>query len=283
MPSAKLSAPKSAAEDPAAAKAAVATILEDPAAKAPDISFPPDEYVTLPGGLHRGGTVIKHAIVRELTGADEEALAKSSQAVNPFHFVNTLLERGTVRIGDEDEKETRKLLRELLIGDRDALILGIRRATYGNEIELKDWVCPACGDMSDLAVTLHDIPAREIETTQDTFDVPLRKGGKATVRLAIGEDQLTIYENLKLSQPERDTMLLSRCVLSIAGRDGGSRAMAGFSSLARDLSIPDRKAILRELVDRQPGPRFNEIKHTHGACGNEVALLIGVGDLFRDI
>ena len=282
MPS-KLSAPKNAAEDPLGANAAVAAILEDQAATAPDIGFPPDEYVTLPGGLRKGSDVIRHAIVRELTGADEEALAKSSQAANPFHFVNTLLERGTVRIGDEDEKETKKFLRELLIGDRDALILGIRRATYGNEIELKDWICPACGDMSDLAVTLHDIPTNEIEIPEDTFEVPLRKGGKAVVRLAIGEDQLTVYENLKLSQPERDTMLLSRCVLSISGKDGGSRAMAGFSSLARDLSIPDRKAILTQLVDRQPGPRFSEIKHTHGACGNEVALLIGVGDLFRDI
>ena len=103
----------------------------DSASPEPDPEIPPNDLVDLPGGIIRAD-VIRTAVVRELTGKDEEALARASQSLNPFHFVNTLLECGVVRFGQEDESETRQLLKEALIGDRDALILGIRRATYGD-------------------------------------------------------------------------------------------------------------------------------------------------------
>ena len=58
--------------------------------------------------------------------------------------------------------------------------------------------------------------------------------------------------------------------------------MAGHGSVTLNLSIPDRRAIIKALADKQPGPRLNEVKFTHQACGNEVTLLIGIGDLFLD-
>jgi len=271
-------------EDPEAVTKALSAAINDMPAPVP----PPDTLVHLPGGLLLGSETLSTAEVRELTGEHEEILARAAQAVpgNVFHFMNALLECGTVRIGTEEPGSTRKLLKNLLVGDRDALIIGIRKATYGDDIEIEKWVCPNCGESSDLVVPLADIPVRELGSIRENqvFTLPLRKGRTAEVRLATGADQLAVFEERKLSIAERDTLLLSRCLLSITDPDDTKHTTAGFAlTYARGLSVPDRHAILRELNDRQPGPRISDMTIKHDTCGEEVDLMLGIVDLFRDI
>lgn len=271
-------------QNPEKANADVAAVL-DAATKAdfPVLADPPPDLVELPGGLVKGDELIRTATVRELTGEHEETLARAMAALNPFHYVDTLLACGTTGIGDETTPAgIKKLLRELLVGDRDALVLGIRRATYGDSIELPDWQCPECGEAEDLEVTLHDIETRTLDDprTDTTFEVPLRKGGNALVRLANGGDYVSIFENLKWTTAERDTRLLTRCVIELRDAQGSARSVQLEPGLARTMSIPDRRAVMKELAERQPGPRYNDIRFTHNACGNEVSLQIAVGDLF---
>src|SRR5215469_729441 len=104
----------------------------------PVIALPPSDLITLNGGLVKGDKVINTAIVKELTGEDEEALARAAQA-NYFHFIDRLLRCGVVQLGDEPKSQTEQLLGKLLIGDREQLLLGIREATYGDEIEVEKW------------------------------------------------------------------------------------------------------------------------------------------------
>ena len=266
-----------------AINAALAESVEMPAAEPP-----PDTLVTLPGGLVRGDRVITQVEVRELTGEHEEALARASQAqpTNLLHFVNVLLECGTVRFSTEDTTRTGQYLKDALVGDRDAILLGIRRATYGDEVEIPNWVCPECGNMTDLTVPITDIPVRELEhpAKDIMFDVPLRRGRTAEVRLANGADQQAVFENLKLSTAERDTVLLAHCLLAIRDKDGTRHITTGLAnSIARSLSLPDRHAILRQLAEAQPGPQLSDMKLTHQDCGKEVDLSIGLSDLFRDL
>lgn len=273
---------KNPLNDPIAANREIEEVLKNTIADYPTPDLPPDDLVLLPAGLLTGQDLTKSVIVRELTGEDEEALARAVQNNNVFHYVDTILEHGTVKIGDTDPEDIRKNLRNLLIGDRDAVLLGIRRATYGDEISIPEWVCPACGELADISMTLEDIPAREMDDPAESsvFTVKLRRGRSARVRLANGHDQAAVFENPKLSQAERDTVLLSRCVLTLTYEDGSERNLAGFPSLARGMSMADRKTILRELAERQPGPRFTDIKHTHGACGKEVSIAVDIGTLF---
>lgn len=275
---------KNALDNPGQTNADVAKLIADSVPDYPTPEYPPDDLVTLPGGLVRGGRTVNQVVVRELTGEDEETLARSSSST-PFHFMDTLLECGTVSIGEEPTAENKTLLKDLLIGDRDALILGIRKATYGEDIHLRDWSCPQCGLEADLTLQLEDIPVRELDDpSNDTmFDVKLRKGRKARVRLANGHDQASVLENSKYTQAERDTVLLSRCVLTLTQEDGSEQALAGFGmGIARGMSMPDRRAILREMTERQPGPQFDEIKYLHGACGSEVKLAVTISELFLD-
>lgn len=276
---------KNPLDNPEASNKEIAELISSTVSDYPTPDIPPDDLVILPGGLLADSEIVRRVVVRELTGEDEEALARAIQSGNMFHYIDTLLERGTVSIGEvSDPAGIKKVLKSLLAGDRDAVILGIRRATYGDDIELKNWVCPVCADESDISMTVEDIPQREMADpiAETTFTVALRKGRSARVRLATGYDQAAVFENLKLTQAERDTTLLSRCVLTLTSSDGSERTLAGFPSLARGMAIPDRKTILRELSERQPGPRFAEVRITHGACGSEVSVGVDVGALFLD-
>jgi len=249
----------------------------------PVIALPPSDLITLNGGLVKGDKVINTAIVKELTGEDEEALARAAQA-NYFHFIDRLLRCGVVQLGDEPKSQTEQLLGKLLIGDREQLLLGIREATYGDEIEVEKWICPNCGSEQDLVMEVADIPVKKMASPDDaTFKVNLRKGGYALVRLATGEDQLAIFEKNDWTQAQRETVYLSRCVVSLVDKDGIEHSMQGFPSLSREMPMADRHAILKELGDRQPGPKYNDIQYTCENCSKEVTVVLGLTNLFPDI
>jgi hypothetical protein len=274
--------------NPEASNAAIAAVLGDNN-NSPDWPVPEpieSDLVKLPGGLVLGDDeVITHARVRELTGADEEAIARASVSLNPFHFLNVLLECGVARIGDQPKSKTKELLKQMLVGDRDALIIGIRRATYGDTIEQEKWVCPECEGESDLSIPLDDIPVRKLDSPADAeFDVALRKGRTARVRLATGADQLGVFENLKLNLKERDSLLLARTVLSVTEANGTVNSLTGLAhGTVAAMNMVDRNKILRELADRQPGPRFSEVTFVHDICNKEVTVAVGIGEMFPDL
>lgn len=248
-----------------------------------------DNLVRLPGGLNLGNdSYIWTAVIRELTGADEEKMARASQSGNMFHFLETLLACGTEQLGDKSPAETAQLLPKLLTGDRDMLALAIRTATYGPEFEVLDYMCPLCGGItaritcSLLPEPAGDVKLRTLDHPDDAvFDVPLRHGGIASVRLPNGEDQKYLADFLKVTGSERNSALLRRCVTRIHGTDGLIRDIAAEPSVVLSMSAGDRKSILKELNDRQPGPQLMQgVRFTHIDCGKEVALPLTMGGLF---
>ena len=90
----------SAAANPAMANNLINQALaETPVQKEVNILLPSDTSVTLPGGyLSATGEIVTTAEVRELNGTDEEAIAKSNSIGKA---ILTILNRGTVKIGDE--------------------------------------------------------------------------------------------------------------------------------------------------------------------------------------
>jgi hypothetical protein len=275
----------SSTTDPMGAAAAAQAIMD-----AGKTQFPKDppkvepDEVTLPGGLIHGDEVITTATVRELTGEDEEKLYKSLASNNSFHFINTLLECGTVKIGDEPESETKALLKNLLVGDREQIILGIRRVTYGDQVTVINFKCRECeGTTAQITFEISDdITVKKLTHPRDEieFDVKLRKGSVARVRLPNGSDQQALVDQVDATLAERNTIMLQRVIINITDPNGTMHALAGEPSLALKMGIADRRTILREIADRAPGPRYNDIKFTHADCGKEVSLAIDLGDLF---
>lgn len=230
----------------------------------------PDTFVTLPGGLlDLDGSLVTEAEVRELTGEDEEALARVNQ---PGKLLLEILNRGVIRIGDE--RATRSSLDALLAGDRDALLLAIRRATFGDTVEYRDR-CPECSEFSDFEVNLKsDIPVRALDKQSDRqFTVECRVG-KVEMTLPTGVTQRDLMSNPDRTVAEINTALLAGCVMSINGMPS-----MGASSVKK-LGIRDREELSVELAKRTPGPQLNSVKKECPECGGEVTLALSLAALF---
>lgn len=258
--------------DDAVVQAAVSSIL-DPGA-APQIGPPPPGEVRLPGGLVTPEGVYTTAQVRELTGQDEEALAKAGTNVVRY---NTALLRAVDSIGGK--KPSADVLKSLLVGDREALILGIRIATFGKDVVYENVLC-ACGENLDVTLDLDTLDMIVLDDREKReFEVPLRKG-VAEVRLTTVADSDLAMElaSKDATGAEQNTLILSRCVLNINGEP-----VKGSKEKVKNLSVSDRQTILKFLAEKQPGPRYDEVKSKHEECGNEIPLYLAVDNLFRGL
>lgn len=265
-------------DSPEEAHAATQAVLkEDRESGRPRIDNPGETHVTLARGINRDGTWYRDAEVRELNGYDEEAIAAVGQSGDAYRVFDTLLMRGVVSVGGEPM--SRKVAGELLIGDREALVLGIRRATFGPEIIFERLPCTACGEPTDLTVPLDAIPSVQLDDPDRVeYEVPLRHGETAVVRLPTGADQAAVF-GIKNNRAKQDSEILSRCVLRLIRPDGTEVRRPP----AQQLAWADRDKISRFLADTQPGPRLLDFTWTHDRCGEEVPLPISLATLFRGL
>lgn len=261
--------------DPEAANAAVRRLLEgDEAQRLPVIDEPPDGAVELAAGWldpHTGETHTD-ATVRELNGADEEALSKPELGKNAGRFMQTLLARAVTRVGPVEDPPN-SLLGTLLVGDRDILLLAIRRATYGDELEMSV-ECPACSERLDVQYDIStDIPMRPF-AGERVFEQKLRHGRVVRCTLATGSDQEAFLNAGRKTLAELNTLLLSRCVTDIDGVALGTEGV-------RALGVQDRRDLLRELTERQPGPKYTDIELECPTCAKKFPMMLDLQDLFR--
>ena len=266
----------SAGQDPAAALAALSAAGLD---ASPDEDIPlieepaPDEW-SMPGGVVIDGNLFRKARVRELNGEDEEFLARALVANDFERWKQILLERGVTHLGPH--ATTPELLDQLLVGDRDALILGVRVATYGPTMDL-DVMCEHCGVESKIRIDfVAEVPIKpvtfSVETPEQTVSL---KDGFAQVRLATGADvrYLAGLENKTVA--EMNTELMARCVKEINGNRDITKATI------KSLGMSDRSRIITWMTEEQPGPEYEKVKHACTACGKETPLGLTTGDMFR--
>lgn len=267
----------SAGEAPGAAMAAIAAagLEQTPSDDIPLIDAPGQDEWPMPGGIVIDGNVFRKARVRELNGEDEEFLARALAAQDFNRYQQVLLERGVTHLGSTEA--TPELLDRLIVGDRDALILGVRIATYGETLDM-DVMCQHCGVDSKIRVDFTvDVPMKPLAFSieEPEQQVELSKGSWAMVRLANGADvrYLSGLENKTVA--EANTELLTRCVKEINGNRDVTK------QVIRSLSMRDRTALVNWMADNQPGPEYDKVKHTCVVCGKETPLELSTGDLFR--
>ena len=234
---------------------------------------PSKSEVTLPGGfITREGSLVKYAEVRELNGLDEEAIAKAGSVGRALML---MLQRGVVSIGLE--KATKEDLDNLLSGDRDALLIGIRRLTFGDTLGFS-FNCPTCREALELSLDLNkDIPFTQLDNPVEDrhFIYTSPKVGNISVSLPTGAVQKKLLENTDKTVAELNTILLTGCINSVNGAPS-----MGSATVLR-LGMADREALVTEIIKRSPGPRLSEVKTTCEACASEIPLALSLADLFR--
>jgi len=235
-----------------------------------EITPPPKLTVDLPGGyITPAGEVIREATVRELTGKDEEAVARADTVGKALL---TILSRGTVSIGQEPATE--ELLDQLLVADREALLLGIYKATFGSTVEMTAWFE---GEAKLVEVDLEEeIPVKKLEDPIADREFTLtHRNREFVVTLPTGIVQKEMLRGSDKTVSELGTMLLENTVLRIDGERVYRKDQV------RELGLSYRAKITSEISSRNPGPQFNPIKVTDPESGAEAVIPISLGGLFR--
>jgi hypothetical protein len=215
------------------------------------------------------GEPITYAEVRELTGADEEAISRLPDLSKGLML---MLDRAVVKLGNK--KPDADLMDIMLAGDRELLLLAIRKLTFGNELTVRGPLCGSCPDEITLIVDLEkDVAYKKLEGDPEfTVDCKI---GPVRVKLPTGITQKALVASTNKTAPELDTVVLKDCVLEIAGNP-----VIGPTAVL-NLSVMDRRTILNAISDRNPGPQLSETKKSCPNCGQEVSLPLTLADLFQ--
>ena len=233
--------------------------------------------IVLYRGLEKDGQWHTRARVRELRGVDEEALAAYDMSSHSdVDFLDEILKRGVVSIGDVNVERYPESLRFLIGGDRDKLLLGIAVATYGATKEFKAR-CSTCNELNEVTLDLvKDIPMRDLDDPfASSYKSTLRDNTEITWALPDGNVQAAVYAKRGLTVAARNTILLSMAVRTVNGEKPSDPV-----GWAKELGMASRSQIITEIADRQPGPQLTEgVKESCAACGAEALINLAWADL----
>lgn len=244
----------------------------------PLITDAPDPVIVLPRGLFHSGVWEKEATVRELTGKDEEQLAKAKDGLGYF---NVVLSTGVESIGALDltalsVPEREFYLSDLLIGEREQLFLKVVQVSFGNE-HVVNFTCTSCREPQEATLLLDtDFPPKKVDNVEATvLDFTTSKGDHISYRPALGSDQTAVLERRGSTIPEQNTLMLSRCITKVNGE-----MVVDPLNYARSMLMRDRLKLLDLLVDRQPAIDLTA-KTICAACGGDQTIGMGWMDFFR--
>lgn len=112
---------------------------------------------TLPRGyVDKDGNLQRDIVIREITGADQEAMLSSQLRQNPAKMFSALFARIILRLGTLEKAQINTgVTAGMTKGDRDFLILKLKEIDSGPSMEIKV-ECPGCGNKFDAMLDLAD-------------------------------------------------------------------------------------------------------------------------------
>lgn len=191
-----------------------------------------DGVCDLPGGLVLDdGRRLGRAELRPLTGREEEWVTQHAGAAS-VHLATKLLSACFVRL--ENQPVNSEMIDKLLAGDRDYLILQLRRLTLGDRFAAV-FSCPACRRAMDVEFLAQDIAIEPRPQSAAVYTWTSEDAQRVVrYRLPNGADQEAVAD---LSPGDAVETLLARCVID----DGGT-----------PLSVAERAAVIAEMDAHAP-------------------------------
>jgi len=186
-----------------------------------------EEVFLLPGGyVDESGTVHDEVQLSSLTGLDEEVLlATLDPGTCAATVVTTLLARCVKRVGSLEHVDA-SLIRELLVADRDYLIMKLRLLTLGPRVDcVLRCPDPDCGQLMDLTIDLDELEFEFKPVKQRYVTIQLLGGaarpesdglaGSVEIRFPNGADQEVCAPLFSIDKEAALAELLSRCIRRI--------------------------------------------------------------------
>ncbi len=234
----------------------------------------------LPGGyVDKSGAVNQNVVLAPLSGREEELLAgnhsRGSDSLITYILNQCIRSIGNINPVSED------IVRNLLIADRQYLLLKLREVTFGESVQATvpcPW--PDCGKKVDIDFSLENIPVIASEDKGPTYKMKLPVNAAfesvhrdVVFRLPIGDDQEVISPYLYENEAKALTMLLNRCIQSIGPiQNTGEGLFSRLSPLAR-MEIEKQMQAVAPRVELDMGANCPE-------CGREFTIPFDLQDFF---
>jgi hypothetical protein len=218
--------------------------------------------VEMPGGIHLDGNWRRDAALRPLEGRDEGFLAQQGDALSPAARTTAMLVRCLRRVGSVSAVTT-DVVRSLSVGDREALLLHLRRLTLGETMSCL-LACPACGDKLDLALDISELLVPAYEHSGDVHEMLVRADDasyRVRFRLPNGQDQERAAPLVAAAPGAAADLILRRCVHEVVDEQTGEPANSIPPSVANALDrefaqLDPQAEILLDLVCAACGVAF---------------------------
>ena len=199
-----------------------------------------ESELVLSGGLIlEDGRRLARARLRALTGIEEEWLAEGRDLASAVKVTRIL--SACVSALDGEAVDAGRI-RKLLTGDRDQLMLELRRITLGEDIAAVI-VCPACSGPMDIAFKAGEVPVEGRPQTSVWYD--FERGIR--FRLPTGGDQEAV---LGMEAEAAENALFESCV-----------------SPGVELTAEEREAVIAEMERLAPQVDL-ELDLTCPECGH---------------
>jgi len=175
---------------------------------------PEESAFVLPGGyVDEAGVAHREVILHPLTGHDQAYLASLPPATPSAAVVTQLLARSIRRIGTVPSVDA-ALVRRMLVGDREFLILKLRQMTKGSKLHVTLHCAPdGCGKDMAISLALDSIPIEERAVEGRIFTHELDAADRIEFRLPTGEDQEELAG--RTDHAAAVSELLTRCIVAV--------------------------------------------------------------------
>jgi hypothetical protein len=210
----------------------------------------------LPGGyVDETGVLHRDVVLHPLTGGDQAYLASLPPTTPSAAVITQLLARSIRRVGTLASVDA-TLVRRMLVGDREFLILKLRQITKGSRLHVA-LRCPleACGKDLEISLALDAIPIEERAVHGRIFSREL-DAGRIEFRLPTGEDQESLAA--RSDRAAAVSELLARCTLAVP----------------MPLTMAEAAPLVEEAIERS-APRVDlEVEARCPECGHAFASML---------
>lgn len=177
--------------------------------------------VVLPSGFERHGAWQRNIWLRPWCGRDEALFAEAEHASSPAARTTALLANCLALDGGHTPVAP-EFARGLTVGDREALLLHLRRMTLGERLACV-LACPACGERMDLDLLASDLLVAPYGRERQHHSATV-EDGKAVFhvrfRLPTGADQEVAAAVIARDAEQAVRLVVGRCVMEVLAADG---------------------------------------------------------------
>lgn len=183
-----------------------------------------------------------------------------------------LVSPGLVKAGIAMDRVIESLLvdkriraKDLLVGDKSAILINIRKNAFGEDYEFA-FYCTKCGEINKHVKNLDEITIKELKTGEDCFytdygtiQLKLPKS-KATVELALlrGEDETTIEQTIekrvKNNLPEESLLIRYRHMIRSIN---GNTDLETIVSFIETMPVLDSRVLRKRYAELNPDVLLN--------------------------